>query len=154
MSFPNDIISTLITILHSQWNPDNTNNIIPEIGAGFTEGQKVAHQVLVKNVPSEDALGTSGVHGINSSGGNNQLMRGLAFIDCMCEEGDRKLDPDMVTNLFVREVQRIVRANMNSIAGYDYISFLGYNRITPEQGVRPLTIKRSCRIGFQWRIEE
>lgn len=151
--FPEDIISILITLLDANWTPGNTSSITPEFGAGWTEGQGPAHQVKVANTPNEDALGTSGVHGINSSGGNNQLMRGLTFIDCVAEEGDGLVDPDLITDQFVREVHRIVKANMNSVAGYDYVSFLGYNRVPPQQGVRPLMIRRSCRIGFQWRIE-
>ncbi len=153
MSFPADIISILITLIADNWNSANTSSITPEFGAGWTEGQGNVHQVKVANVPNEDAIGTTGVHGINSSGGNNQMLRGLAFIDCVAEEGDGLVDPDLLTNQFVREVQRIVRANMNSVAGYDYVSFLGYNRVPPQQGERPLMIRRSCRIGFQWRIE-
>ncbi len=152
--FPEDIISILLTLISGgNWNPANTSSITPEFFAGYLSGQGGPHQVCIENTPNEDALGTSGVHGINSSGGNNQLYRGLTFIDAFAEEGDGLGDPDLLTNEFVREIQRIVRANMNSVAGYDYISFLGYNRIPPQQGVLPRTIRRSCRIGFQWRIE-
>ncbi len=151
--YPEDIISVLVTLIEANWNNANTESIDPEFGAGYTEGQGGIYQVKVDNTPSENALGTSGVHGINSSGGNNQLLRGMTFVDCIAEEGDGHLDPDLITDKFVREVQRIIKANMNSVAGYDYVSFLGYNRIPPAQGVRPLTIRRSCRIGFQWRIE-
>ena len=70
------------------------------------------------------------------------------------EEGDGLGDPDLLTDQFVREVQRIIRINMILVVGYDYVSFLGYNRIPPQHGVRPLMIRRSCRIGFQWRIED
>lgn len=152
--FPKDIISVLVTLMSSQWNPNNTLNIIPKFGVGQTETQGPPHQVLVRNVPSEDATGTSGVHGINPGGGNNQLLRGMVFVNCIAEEGDGLPDIDEVTNAFVRELMRIIRANMNSVAGYDYISFLGYNRIPPQQGDHPFRVTRSCRIGFQFRIED
>lgn len=152
--FPDDIIPVLIALIADNWTKANTEEIEPEFGAGWTEGQGPVHQVKVANTPNEDAIGTTGVHGINPSGGNNQLLRGLTFIDCTAEEGDGLVDPDLITNLFVREVHRIIRVNMNNVAGYDYVSFLGYNRIPPQQGVRPLMIRRSCRIGFQWRIED
>jgi hypothetical protein len=83
----------------------------------------------------------------------NQLFRGLLFVDAISEEGDGLQDPDLLTNLFAREIARIVRANINSVAGYDYVSFLGYNRVPPQQGDRPFKIIRSCRIGFQFRVE-
>ena len=154
MAFPEDIISILITLIEVNWTSANTSTITPEQGAGWTEGQGGPHQVKVANTPIEDAIGTSGVHGINPGGGNNQLLRGLTFIDCIAEEGDGLPDPDLLTDQFVREVQRIIRANMNSVVGYDYVSFLGYNRVPPQHGVRPLMIRRSCRIGYQWRIED
>ena len=149
-----DIAVKLLNILVSEWDPSKTLKVLPEIGSGFFDGQGGSYQVLVENTPNEDAIGTSGVHGINSSGGNNQLYRGLTFINCMAERDDGLLDPDQITDAFVKEVQRIVRKHMNTVAGYDYISFLGYNRIPPQHGVRPLMVSRSCRIGFQWRIED
>lgn len=150
---PDDILSVIFQLIRDNWNPVNTSSITPLFGTGYLEGQGGPHQVQTKNVPNEDATGTSGVHGINPGGGNNQLLRGLVFMDAIAEEGDGLLDPDLLTNQFAREIMRIVRANMNTVAGYDYISFLGYNRVPPQQGDRPFKIIRSCRIGFQWRIE-
>lgn len=152
--WPEDIVSVLYKLIRDNWNPVNTNSITPLFGTGYLNAQDPnPHQVHVENVPADNATGTSGIHGINPGGGNNQLFRGLAFVDCIAEEGDNVADPDYMSNLFSMEVARIVRANTLSIVGYDYISFLGYNRIPPRQGDHPFKITRSCRIGFQWRIE-
>ena len=151
--WPDDIISVIYLLMSANWASANTSSITPLFGAGYLEGQGGPHQMQVKNVPSEDALGSNGVYGINPGGGNNQMFRGMVFVDCIAEEGDGLLDPDLLTDQFSRELARIVRANMNSVAGYDFVSFLGYNRVPPQQGDRPFKIIRSCRIGFQWRIE-
>ena len=149
---PNDIIALLVALFSDNWTPSNTAGITPQILVGHTEGEGGPHRVLVNNVPSEDATGTSGIAGIGGGGGIVQVLRGMAFVDCIAVVGDGLPDPDRITNLFTREVQRILIANVTSVAGYDYVSFLGYNRVPPQQGGVPFKIRRSCKVGFQWRI--
>lgn len=150
---PEDIIELLVVLLFANWDNSNTSSITPPIGAGYLDPQEAGAQaVYVENVTNEDATGTSGVHGINpGSGSPVQLLRGMVFIDCVADSVEGQPDPDDITDEFVREIQRIVMANINSVAGYDYVSFLGYNRIPPSKDRRPWDIRRSCRIGFQWR---
>lgn len=151
---PDDILSVIYKLINNNWQTGNVNGAQPSIKVGHFDPQDPnPYQVNVKNVPSEDATGTSGVHGISPGGGNNQLFRGLVFVDVTADAVSGVMDPDRATDLFVKEITRIIRANMNSVAGYDYVSFLGFNRAPPEKGERPLRVTRSCRIGYQWREE-
>lgn len=151
---PEDILSILMQLLVDNWNPVNTESITPDFHDGPLSPQKGPHQVFPKNVPNEDALGTSGFHGMNpATGGGNQMFKGMVFIDSYSQQGDTLPHPDLVTRKFTDEIMRIVRENTHLVTGYDYVSFLGINRKPPQQGELPLSVTRSSRIGFQWRID-
>lgn len=146
---PDDIIKLLIALLSGNWNNSNTSSVTPEFGVG-NEEEGGSYRVLISNVPNEDATGTSGVAGIGPGGSAVQIMRGLVFVNCSVVI-DGAHDPDELSDQFAREIQRIVVANINNVAGYDYVSFLGFNRVPPQNDNNPFRIQRSCRIGYQWR---
>ena len=154
MAAPTDIVVLLIALLDANWTPGNTGSITPEVGSGWFEPGGGPNQVVVAGVPDESARGSSGIAGIRPGGGNVQQMAGVCLVECFSEERDDAIDnPEKLAHLFMREVQRIIMANVNSVAGYDYVSFLGANRRPPSEDERPFLYGQSCRIGFGWRLE-
>lgn len=151
MSFPGDIISTLVALLEANWLAANTSTITPAFGTGWLNVQRGPHQVIVAGDPSEMAVGQSGVYGIDGAGGNCQLFRGMAFVEHFAETGDGLEDPMKLVHQFRRETQRIVMANITSVVGYDYVSYLGGSRIYPKPADHPTGVRYSSRIGYQWR---
>ena len=148
---PEDIIPLLISLIEDNWDNSNTLDITPEVTVGHTEGAVGTYSIVIRNLPNEDAVGTSGVYGLGSGGTAVQLNRGLIFIECAADIGDGTQDPDSATDKFAKEIRRILMEFLTSVAGYDYVSFLGVNRIPPQNKDHPFRIIRSCRIGYQWR---
>lgn len=154
MSAPEDIIVLLLNLLTANWNDADTLDITPQFRTGWIDPQGGTHQVIIAGTPNETAMGATGIYGIESGGGHHQLINGITFIECYAEVGSGLPDPKEASYLFCREVQRIIQANVRSIAGYDYISYLGASCIHPSHvgnQDHPAWIRYSCRIGYMWR---
>ncbi len=148
---PDDIIALLVELLEDEWTASNTTNITPTFATGWIDVQHGPHQVIVAGTPDESALGASGIYGIESGGGNHQMLRGLTFVESYCEKGDGLPNPKGLAYQFAREVQRIIMANCTEIDGYDYVSYLGHTRIQPGRNDHPDWMRYSSRIGYMFR---
>lgn len=154
MTFPTDIIVAVLQLLENNWVVANTGGHAPEFKTGWISPQGKPHQVCVASDPDETALGESGIYGFESGGGLHQMLKGLCFVECYAEAGNGLPDPMEVVYMFRREIQRIIMLNVKEVAGYDYVSYLGGNRIHPTHvgsQDHPTWIRYSCRIGYQWR---
>ena len=153
MSAPADIITLLVTLLETDWTSANTSSVTPVFTTGWFDGQAGPNQVVVAGTPDESARGTSGIAGIEPGGGNVQQIQGITFVESIAEQRtDSVVNPKLLSYQFMREVQRIIMANVNSVAGYDYVSFLGTNRRPPSEAERPFTAGYSSRIGYGFRF--
>lgn len=149
---PDDIVSTLIAKLETEWVAANTGNITPVFNTGWLDPQTDSpDQVAVSYLADETAVGGSGVDGLDSSGKALQRMRGMIFVECYAEVASGSTNPKGRAYSFVREVQRIIMDSITGFSGFDYVSFLGMNQAPRLGEDRPGSVRYSCRIGYQWR---
>lgn len=151
---PDDIVVELITLLGANWNPANTLNQTPEIHSGYHVAARGKFQIAVRAVPDEFSLGSSGVSGIKSDGKPVQILRGLAFVECIAEHDDTgTFNAEKLSFLAKNEAHRIIMANYHLFTDYDYVGYVGSNKIVPTVSERPALYKYQVRVGFQWRYE-
>lgn len=156
---PDDLIPILLAEFQAEWNPANTNGITPTFDTGWFDPDNASdHQVIIHDNPNDDAFGSSGVWGMGSGGGAHQLYRGLILVDTLAREQDdaattaEQINAKEQAYLMSNEVRRIILANITGFSGYDYVIFMGKNRVVSPQEARPRGIRYSCRIGYQYRL--
>ncbi len=125
----NDHKISIKNIIKANWLPANTSGVTPSISTGWYDRKSASPQVTVTDpVMTPESGGNTGYFGITTNGAPKQYWNCTVNVNFWVTRealAAISLNPKQCIFEMRSEVERIIKANYNSISDLDFISWLG-----------------------------